>query len=89
MAKQKKVLERTISEVLFKQISFLRRTTDASELVDMTGSSRPVIDAALNYGHVKDAVLEKAFISFYVKRAQEHNAAELEIMNLLIHKNKK
>lgn len=87
--KTKKVLEPTISNVLFEQIKFLRRTTDAGELVALTGSSRPVVDNALNYGYILDASLEKAIISFYIARAEQHTAAEIRINNLLTHKLKK
>lgn len=89
VTKEKKVFERTISEVLFEQIKYLRRTTDAAELETLSGFSRPVIDKFLNYGHVKDANLEKIVIDFYVDRAKEHHDAEIKIMNLLTHKNKK
>jgi len=88
MTKVKKVFECTISEILFKQIQYLKRYGDSEEIAKITGFSKPPIDKALNFGHIKDVVLEKAIISFYVARAEYHNKAEKEINDLLMHKKK-
>lgn len=86
---EKPVFERTISEVLFEQIRFLWRYNDSIEIQNLTGFSRPIVDRALNFGHIRDKTLERAIISYYEERAELHNAAEIKINNLLIHKNKK
>ena len=88
MTKTIKTFECTINPVLFETIKMLRRWQDAKDLVDKTGFSRPVIDKALNYGHIRDAVLEKAIVDFYKAREdwQENEAQEL-LTKLL--KNKK
>lgn len=83
MAKQKKEFECTIDAALFKTFKMLRRYEDAAMLTEQTGFSRPTIDKALNYGHVRDITLEKALIEFYKNRATEQKAAAKEIINLL------
>lgn len=91
MAKKKsetKTFECTINPVLFETIKLLRRWQDAKELVEKTGFSRPVIDNALNYGHIKDAVLEKAIVDFYKTREDWQENAAIELLQKLI-KNKK
>lgn len=89
MAKQKKEYTCTMSPVIFEIVKHLRRNTDAAELIEITGMSFPVVYKALNFGHVLDVALERAIITFYENRAAEHAAAEVRIMNLLLHKNKK
>lgn len=83
MAKTKIILECTIDKALFKTFKMLRRYEDAAILTEQTGFSRPTIDKALNYGHVRDITLEKALIEFYKNRATEQKAAAKEIINLL------
>ena len=79
----KKTFERTISEALFETIKMLRRYEDVQKLVDKTGLSRPVIDKALNFGHIRQASLETAIIEFYEIRATEQDDAVVRIINLL------
>ena len=78
-----KAKECTIQPALFKTIQLLRRPDDAATLTEQTGFSRPTIDNALNYGHIRDVTLDRAVIEFYKKRAAEHNEAVKEIINLL------
>jgi hypothetical protein len=83
MAKQKKEFDCTIDRVLFMTFKMLRRYDDAALLTEQMGFSRPTIDKALNYGHVRDITLEKALIEFYKNRATEQKAATKEIINIL------
>ena len=79
----KKTFERTISPALFETIKMLRRYEDVQKLVDKTGLSRPVIDKALNFGHIRQASLETAIIEFYEIRATEQDDAVVRIINIL------
>lgn len=81
--KEKKVYERTITEALFKTIQLLWRYFDAALLAEQTGFSRPTVDKALNYGHIRDVTLEKAIVEFYKKRAEEQDGQAKEIINIL------
>ena len=86
--KETKTFECTIKPVLFETIKMLRRWQDAKDLVDKTGFSRPVIDKALNYGHIRDAVLDKAIVDFYKAREDWQENAAIELLQKFI-KNKK
>lgn len=79
----KKTFERTIDEALFELIKLLRRYEDVQKLSEITGLSRPVIDKALNFGHIRQTSLETAIIEFYENRALEHSKAVKRIINLL------
>ena len=79
----KKTFERTISLALFETIKMLRRYEDVQKLVDKTGLSRPVIDKALNFGHIRQASLETAIIEFYETRATEQDDTVVRIINIL------
>lgn len=79
----KKTFERTISEALFETIKMLRRYEDVQKLSDKTGLSRPVIDKALNFGHIRQSSLETSIIEFYEARAKEQYDAVLRIINIL------
>lgn len=81
--KEKKVFERTISLALFETIKMLRRYEDVQKLIDLTGLSRPVVDKALNFGHIRQASLETAIIEFYETRANEQDDAVHRIINIL------
>lgn len=81
--KQRKTFERTIDEALFETIKVLRRVQDAGEITEMTGLSRPTIDKALNFGHIRDLALEKAIIEYYSKRAADQKSAAIEILKSL------
>lgn len=83
---EKKTYERTITEALFKTIKMLWRYFDATQLAEQTGFSRPTIDKALNFGHIRDVTLEKAIVEFYKKRAEEQTEQTKEIINLLTKK---
>lgn len=82
-AKPKRAKECTIEPALFKTITLLRRHDDAALLTEQTGFSRPTIDNALNYGHIRDVTLDRAVIEFYTKRSTEQKQAALDIINNL------
>lgn len=82
----KKTFECTINPVLFETIKMLRRVQDAKDLVDKTGFSRPVIDKALNYGHIRDAVLEKAIVAFYQEREEWQEREAKKLLTKLVKK---
>ena len=82
----KKTFECTINPVLFETIKMLRRVQDAKDLVDKTGFSRPVIDKALNYGHIRDAVLEKAIVAFYQDREEWQEKEAKKLLTKLVKK---
>lgn len=81
--KTKKTFELTIDAALFELIKILRRYEDIQKLVEKTGLSRPVIDKALNFGHIRQASLETAIIEFYENRAKEQADAVDRIINIL------
>ena len=82
----KKTFECTINPVLFETIKMLRRVQDAKDLVYKTGFSRPVIDKALNYGHIRDAVLEKAIVAFYQEREEWQEKEAKKLLTKLVKK---
>ena len=86
MKKEKKEFERTIDESLFDTIKMLRRIQDASELTETTGFSRPTIDKALNFGHIRDSNLETAIVEFYTKRASRQREDAERILKILTNK---
>lgn len=81
--KMKKTFELTIDATLFELIKILRRYEDIQKLVEKTGLSRPVIDKALNFGHIRQASLETAIIEFYENRAKDQADAVERIINIL------
>lgn len=78
-----RTFERTISGELFETIKLLRRLTDAKEIAEKTGFSRPTVDKALNYGHIRDVTLERAIIEYYKERSAEQAQAVREILTNL------
>lgn len=84
--KKSKEFERTIDAGLFEVIKMQRRIQDAGELTEMTGFSRPTIDKALNYGHIRDKNLETAIVTYYETRATEQQEAAQNILKKLLNK---
>ena len=86
--KKTKTYECTINPILFETIKMLRRVQDAKVITEETGFSRPTVDKALNYGHIRDATLEKAIVDYYQAREDwQENEAQNLLTKLL--KNKK
>ena len=83
MKQEKKTFERTIDEALFETIKMLRRIQDAKLLQAQTGFSRPTIDKALNFGHIRDLTLETAIINFYNERAKRQKQDAKKILQNL------
>ena len=86
MKQTKKEFERTIDESLFETIKMQRRIQDAAELTETTGFSRPTIDKALNFGHIRDNNLETAIVDFYTKRASQQRAAAETILKTILNR---
>lgn len=86
MKQEKKTFERTINPVLFETIKMLRRIQDAKELVTITGFSRPVIDKALSFGHIRDSTLEVAIVNYYKERQAWQEKAAKDLLETLIKK---
>lgn len=84
MKQEKKTFECTITPVLFETIKLLRRHEDAKTLTETTGFSRPVIDKALTFGHIRDSTLEVAIINFYQERQSFQENAAKELLETLI-----
>lgn len=84
--KKTKIYERTINPILFETIKMLRRVQDAKVITDSTGFSRPTVDKALNYGHIRDATLEKAIVDFYKTREDWQQDQAKILLNKLLKK---
>jgi hypothetical protein len=67
---------RTISINLFRQWKKMRRFNDGRDLTIHLAKSRPIIDRALKYGHVKDETLIKKITKFFADR--ERRESELD-----------
>lgn len=80
---KKKVYEPTIIPELFDTIKLLRRSDDAKLLQEQTGFSRPTIDKALNFGHIRDLTLETAIVNFYNERAKRQKQEAKKILQNL------
>lgn len=68
-----KEFEQTISNELFSGWKQFRRKGDPEKLATILGKSKPVIDRALKYGHVKDQVVVKGITEFYMARKIEES----------------
>lgn len=64
----KKKLEMTIAPELFEAWKRMKRKNDAKLLMELTSMSRPIIDNALNFGHVKNVDVINAITKFYKDR---------------------
>lgn len=82
--KKTKTYECTINPTLFETLKMLRRVQDAKNLTDSTGFSRPTVDKALNYGHIRDAVLEKAIVDYYKTREDWQEQEAIELLNKIL-----
>lgn len=65
---------RTISQQLWDAWQILRRKGDAEELMKRTELSRPVIDRALNYGHIKNSSLEAKITKYFDARLEREKS---------------
>lgn len=77
----KKTLERTIDEDLFNSWKMLYRTGDIPELMELTGKSYPVIQNALNKGHVKNEAVCDTISNFYILRRDKQKEQARKIAN--------
>lgn len=69
----KREFEMTISPELFNAWGQLRRKKDAEVIAQEIGKSRPVIDRALNFGHVKDQRVIDGITDFFTKRKRRED----------------
>lgn len=71
MAEKKIEYECTISPDLLATWQKLRRRNDPEAIAKAVGKSRPIIDRALLYGHVKIEGLTSAISKFFSDRLQD------------------
>jgi hypothetical protein len=64
----------TISKQLFDSWQKNKRKNDAAKLMEICDRSRPIIDRALNYGHVKDDELISTITNYFLLRVQSENS---------------
>lgn len=64
---------RTISQEVFDAWQILRRKKDAEKLCAKTGLCRPIVDRALNYGHVNNDRLQAQITLFFNSRFEREN----------------
>lgn len=69
----KRDFECTIAPKLFKGWQAMRRKGDPELIMELTGKSRPIIDKALIYGHVKDNAIADIITKFYNDRIKAEN----------------
>ena len=77
----KKTLERTIDEDLFNSWKMLYRTGDIPELMELTGKSYPIIQNAINKGHVKNEGVCDTISNFYILRRDKQKEQARKIAN--------
>ena len=77
----KKTLERTIDEDLFNAWKMLYRTGDIPELMELTGKSYPIIQNAINKGHVKNEKVCDTISEFYIARRKKQREQAQKIAN--------
>jgi hypothetical protein len=63
----------TIPKSLFDSWQKNKRKNDAAKLMEICERSRPIIDRALNYGHVKDDELISTITNYFLLRVQNEN----------------
>lgn len=64
---------RTIAQQLFDSWQILRRYGDPGRICKAAKISRPIVDRAINYGHVKDPNVTKAINKFFSDRTEKEN----------------
>lgn len=62
-----------IGQSLFDAWQILRRYGDPGRICKQKKISRPIVDRALNYGHVKDPNVTKKIIAFFQDRVESEN----------------
>lgn len=65
--------ECTIAPKLFEAWQKLRRKGDPEAIMELTKKSRPIIDKALKYGHVKDQTIIDVITKYYNDRLNAEN----------------
>lgn len=75
---------RTIALENYDAWQILRRRGDGSKLVKHVGHCRPIIDRALNYGHVKEDVVRRRINSFFRNRQEKEKKEGEELLQAAI-----
>lgn len=71
---------RNITLDVFNAWNTLRRSGDPALLVKKCRKSRPIIDRALNYGHVNDTKLIAKISEFFSNRLKEEETRGKELL---------
>lgn len=58
----------TIEQDLYDSWQLHRRYGDPGRICKAKGISRPIVDRALNFGHVKDPLVAKRIYAFFMER---------------------
>lgn len=74
---------RTISLKVFSAWKDLKRMGDSKLLVNKGLACRPIIDRALNFGHVKSPKLEKKISKFFTDRAANEEKENEELLSIV------
>ena len=75
---------RNVSQQLFDSWQVCRRKNDPKELCKKLKMSRPIIDRALNYGHVKNEKLTQRISAFFNDRYEREKKQGQELINAVI-----
>lgn len=73
---------RTISLKVFNAWKDLKRMGDSKLLVNKGLACRPIVDRALNYGHVKSPKLEKKITKFFTDRAAAEDVENEQLLSI-------
>jgi len=76
----KKKYRTTIAEELFDAWKKLRRKGDPEEIMKLSGRSRPIVDRALNYGHVNDSDMVDIITDYYKERLEKESNDAKELL---------
>lgn len=71
----------TIAPELFEAWTKMRRKGDPEQIAQALGKSRPVIDKALKYGHVKDQTVVDGITKFYNVRLAAETSDGKKLLN--------
>lgn len=74
-------LQPTILPALFEAWTTLKRKKDSTAIAEQYGWSKPTIDAALNYGHVKTERVTEDINHFFKTRQERERKQVKELLN--------
>ena len=73
---------RTITVELWTAWQNMRRVGDAEKIMKTIKKCRPVVDRALNYGHIKNMRIADKISKFFKDRLEEEKKTALNLMRL-------